>query len=259
MPERMLRDWTDSEAVNQLDWAAECLFTRLIMKADDFGRFHGNPRLIKSLLFPLKDGLRDADISRWIAECVKAGLLREYTDRVSGKPFIEIRKYGQRLRTKKAKFPDENGRFAAPCGKPPQNAAECCEAPPEVEGEEEGEDKERESAGAEESRIRQEAEKIRELHPRKLNLYDDVSAIVEAIQREVDKPGETVEKAITLLDAATAAYAAAVAKWPKVKRKYIAPCGKWFREGRYLENPEMWEQEIGGRAAKEGGTYVPRH
>lgn len=139
MPERMLRDWTDSEAVNQLDWAAECLFTRLIMKADDFGRFHGNPRLIKSLLFPLKDGLRDADISRWIAECVKAGLLREYTDRVSGKPFIEIRKYGQRLRTKKAKFPDENGRFAAPCGNPPQNAAECGEAPPEVEVEGEGE------------------------------------------------------------------------------------------------------------------------
>ena len=132
MPERMLRDWTDSEAVNQLDWAAECLFTRLIMKADDFGRFHGNPRLIKSLLFPLKDGLRDADISRWIAECVKAGLLREYTDRVSGKPFVEIRKYGQRLRTKKAKFPDENGRFAAPCGNPPQTAAECGEAPPEI-------------------------------------------------------------------------------------------------------------------------------
>lgn len=102
-------------------------------------------------------------------------------------------------------------------------------------------------------------ENIRTKHPRLLNMQDDISAIAEAVRREADKPGETVEKAITLLDAATAAYAAAVAKWPKVKRKYIAPCGKWFREGRYLENPEMWEQETGGRAAKEGGTYVPRH
>ena len=125
MPERLLRDWTDSEAVDQLSWPAECLFVRLIMKADDFGRYHGNPKLLKSLLFPLKDGLRDADISRWIAECETAGLIRVYTDKVSGKPFIEIRKYGQRLRTKKAKFPDENGSLSADCSKVRQNAAEC--------------------------------------------------------------------------------------------------------------------------------------
>lgn len=125
MPERLLRDWTDSEAVDQLSWQAECLFVRLIMKADDFGRYHGNPKLLKSLLFPLKDGLRDADISRWIAECETAGLIRVYTDKVSGKPFIEIRKYGQRLRTKKAKFPDENGSLSADCGRLRQIAAEC--------------------------------------------------------------------------------------------------------------------------------------
>ena len=137
MPERLLRDWTDSEAVDQLSWQAECLFVRLIMKADDFGRYHGNPKLLKSLLFPLKDGLRDADISRWIAECETAGLIRVYTDKVSGKPFIEIRKYGQRLRTKKAKFPDENGRLSADCGIMRQNAAECCKVRLEEEVEEE--------------------------------------------------------------------------------------------------------------------------
>lgn len=148
----MLRDWTDSEPVNSLDWAAECLFTRLIMKADDFGRFHGNPRLLKSLLFPLKDGLRDADISRWIAACETAGLIRVYTDKVSGKPFIEIRNYGQRLRSKQAKFPDENGNFAVEREKPPQSAASCGElrriaakcrkVPPEVEVEVEEEGRE---------------------------------------------------------------------------------------------------------------------
>lgn len=140
MPERLLRDWTDSEAVDQLSWQAECLFVRLIMKADDFGRYHGNPKLLKSLLFPLKDGLRDADISRWIAECETAGLIRVYTDKVSGKPFIEIRKYGQRLRTKKAKFPDEDGSLSADCGRMQQNAAECGKVRLEEEVEVEVED-----------------------------------------------------------------------------------------------------------------------
>lgn len=104
MPNRILRDWTDSEPVNALSWQAECLFIRLIMKADDYGRFHANPRLLKSLLFPLKDGLRDADIARWIAECEKSGLLRVYT--IGDKPFIEIGKFGQRTRATKSRFPD---------------------------------------------------------------------------------------------------------------------------------------------------------
>ena len=103
MPNRILRDWTDSEPVNSLSWQAECLFIRLIMKADDYGCFHGNAKLLKSLLFPLKDGLRDSDIARWIAECETSGLIRTYSS--EGKPFIEIRKYGQRLKSSRHKFP----------------------------------------------------------------------------------------------------------------------------------------------------------
>ena len=103
MPNRILRDWTDSEPVNSLSWQAECLFIRLIMKADDYGCFNGNAKLLRSLLFPLKDGLRDTDISRWIAECVTAGLIRVY--RAENKPFIEIRNYRQRLKNSRRKFP----------------------------------------------------------------------------------------------------------------------------------------------------------
>lgn len=102
-------------------------------------------------------------------------------------------------------------------------------------------------------------ENLRRQHPRCLNVRDDLAAIVEAVRREADKPGGTVGKALTLLEEAVSAYAAAVGRWPPKLRKYVTPCGKWFREGRYLENPEMWEQETGGRTAKEGGTYVPRH
>ena len=104
MPNRILRDWTDSEAVNALSWQAECLFIRLIMKADDYGCFHGNPKLLKSLLFPLKDGLRDSDITRWLTELSASGMIRTYTAD-GGKPFVEIRNYGQRPRNSRRKFP----------------------------------------------------------------------------------------------------------------------------------------------------------
>lgn len=103
MPNRILRDWTDSEPINSLSWQAEVCFVRLIMKADDFGRFPAGPRFLRSVLFPIRDGLREADISRWIAECEKAGLLRLYTSS-DGKPLVEIRKFGQRTRAEKSKY-----------------------------------------------------------------------------------------------------------------------------------------------------------
>lgn len=82
---------------------AEALFVRLIMKADDYGRYFGNPQLLKSYLYPLKD-IRVADISRWCAECADAGLIAIYE--VDGKRYIEIQNFGQRLRQKSdSRFP----------------------------------------------------------------------------------------------------------------------------------------------------------
>lgn len=103
MPMRLLRDWTDSEKVNALTANAETLFVRLIMKADDYGRYFGNPQLLKSYLYPLKD-IRVADISRWCAECADAGLIAIYES--AGKRYIEILNFGQRLRQKSdSRFP----------------------------------------------------------------------------------------------------------------------------------------------------------
>lgn len=103
MPNRILRDWTDSETINSLSWQAEVAFTRLIMKVDDFGRYSANPKLLRSHLFPVRDGIRDADITRWLAECQKSGLLRVYE--VDQKSYLEIIKFGQKPRAEKSKFP----------------------------------------------------------------------------------------------------------------------------------------------------------
>jgi len=104
MPNRILRPWIDSEAVNSLSDSAEVFFVRLIMSADDFGRFYGSPQLLKSYLYPLKEK-KASEIANWIKECVKAGLICNYE--VTGKRYIEICKFNQRMRLKrKSKFPE---------------------------------------------------------------------------------------------------------------------------------------------------------
>lgn len=116
MPNRILRDWTDSERVNDLTVHAERFFVRLIMKADDFGRYTANPKLLKAALYPLlSDSIRDADITRWMTECQKSGLIVVYE--VSSKPIVQIQNFNQRLRQSVEKYPPPpDGRLSASGG-----------------------------------------------------------------------------------------------------------------------------------------------
>ena len=107
MPNRILRDWTDSESINAISPQAEVFFVRLVMKVDDFGRFQANPRLLSSLLFPLKSSVRDTDSTRWLAECEKSGLLAVYE--VKGRSYLEIQNFRQRSRASESKFPSPDG------------------------------------------------------------------------------------------------------------------------------------------------------
>lgn len=101
--ERLLRDWTDSESIDSLSPEAERFFTRLIMKADDYGSFHSNTKLLKSNLFPLRDDLKDKRIEEWMKELLDAGLIFLYN--VKGKHLLRIINFGQRLRNKRNIFP----------------------------------------------------------------------------------------------------------------------------------------------------------
>lgn len=100
----ILRDWTDSRSMDKLDVHSERFFARLLMKVDDFGRTENDSRLLKSRLFPLKTDIRESDISRWVACCHKAGLIRIYTD-VKSRSILEIHKYGQRKKFMKSEYP----------------------------------------------------------------------------------------------------------------------------------------------------------
>lgn len=103
MPNRILRDWTDSETVDMLTVHAERFFTRLIMKVDDYGRYSANLKMLKSTLFPLKTDVRETDIARWITECEKSGLIVLYS--VACKEYLQINNFKQTLRQKHEKYP----------------------------------------------------------------------------------------------------------------------------------------------------------
>lgn len=103
MPNRILRDWTDSFTIDELDVHAERFFVRLIMKVDDYGRFSADARLLKSNLFQLKSNIRDTDISRWLTACEKAGLITVYS--VANKSYLQIINFKQQLRQKTEKYP----------------------------------------------------------------------------------------------------------------------------------------------------------
>ena len=80
MPNRILREGIlDSEAVNKLGPQAELFYRRLMSVIDDFGRFDARPTVLRSRCYPLQlSSVREADISRWLAECQAAGLLSLY-------------------------------------------------------------------------------------------------------------------------------------------------------------------------------------
>jgi hypothetical protein len=129
MPNRILRDWTDSSPINKLLWQEEVLFTRLIMKADDFGNFYRNCSLVKSLLFPMKDDLRTSDIDRWLKNLEVAGLIQCYP--AKGDLFLHIVNFGQRLDRTSRKFPKEPDNISDD-NHPPQSAADSLNPPPET-------------------------------------------------------------------------------------------------------------------------------
>jgi hypothetical protein len=107
MPNRVLRDWTDSYRFENLSAEAERLFARLIMKADDFGRFHADPRLVKSACLPLIASADDAKIELWLDELKAAKLIIRY--QVDSRPYLAIPNWRQRTRSAESKFPPPKG------------------------------------------------------------------------------------------------------------------------------------------------------
>lgn len=104
MPIRLLREGIlGSDRVNQLDASEEVFYRRLMSKVDDHGLYDARISMLRSSLYPLRvDRVREADISRWIAACEKAGLIVLYVN--DGKPYLQMLDTGWTVRSE-PKYP----------------------------------------------------------------------------------------------------------------------------------------------------------
>jgi hypothetical protein len=93
MPNRYIRESAiESEPVNSLSWAAEVFYRRLLNRVDDFGRFSANPSMLRAMLFPLQiSKVSEGDVSKYLSECCKAGLVFIY--RSEGKSLLVVNKW----------------------------------------------------------------------------------------------------------------------------------------------------------------------
>ena len=108
MPNRLLKEGiVDSSAIDALSADEEVFFYRLLVVSDDFGRMDARLPILKSKCFPLKDSPKMLEkIESWLQSLVRQLLVKRY--QVDGKPYLEILKWEQRIRSK-GKYPSSDG------------------------------------------------------------------------------------------------------------------------------------------------------
>lgn len=107
MPNRILKNSIcSSDTIDSLSWFQEVVFYRLLVNCDDYGRMDARPKLLKSMLFPLKDRLSSKDVEDAVQRLADVGCVRLYE--VEGKPYLYLPTWGshQNIRAKKSKYPE---------------------------------------------------------------------------------------------------------------------------------------------------------
>lgn len=252
MPVRLVRPWCDSYRVDRLGDAAEVFFLRLIMCADDYGRFTADPRLLKAALYPLRD-IRNADISRLLQRCEHSELIAVYNG-ADGKPYAAIRNFGQRMRAKTSKYP-------AP---PDELMSDICPTHdshlPALDGDEDEDvNGEIPPAGAnakKASELMIAAEEIAKIYPKaKVGDFRALTeAVASAIGREITEVGRDLHEAIATVQSGTMEYAEAVKLWKD--KSFISTPEKFYNSGMYNHDPETFKREEKG-VSKNSKRYNP--
>lgn len=107
MPNRVIRSgFLDSEKVMKLTEEEQNYFIRLMLVADDYGRFDARPEMLKSHCYPVTDKALSI-VSQMTVKLVDTELIQVYE--VNRKKYLQIFNFDQRLRQKRIKYP------APPC------------------------------------------------------------------------------------------------------------------------------------------------
>ena len=123
MPNRVIKESIKrSPQIDSLTWFEEVVFYRLMVTVDDYGRYYGNPIILRNDLFPTKDSITKKSMDDALRKLEACGLLVRYT--VDGTQYVQLTTWSkhQRVRDSVEKFPSPQ--LAATCGNLPQNAAE---------------------------------------------------------------------------------------------------------------------------------------
>jgi len=199
MPIRMLRDWTDSYRFDCISPEAEVLFTRLIMKADDYGNFHGDSRIVASMCFPLGSMIVVEDA---LDELANRGLIMLY--KVEGREYLNIPNFGQRMRNGMSR------KFPAHAGESQESAADCGKARPE-----------RNKKGIEDEENRKAFEQFWAAYPRKVGKGLAEAAWANADLPQIDVILSAIRKARKSLD------------WQKDNGAFIPHPTTWLNQRRW--------------------------
>lgn len=105
MNDRLIRGGIiDSDRVNSLSWAAECLYRRLQSLVDDYGNYDGREAIIRTNAFKLKlNQVSESDVQSWLQVCEKAVLISFYE--VEGKSYLHLKDFRQKKRWMKRQYP----------------------------------------------------------------------------------------------------------------------------------------------------------
>lgn len=104
MPDRVLRSgllW--SVKVNSVSEAAELIYVRILLIADDFGLIDIDPMNLKIRALPGRDQFSLQRIEECCAELIEIELLRAYA--ANGKKYAAVENWNQRRWAKASKFP----------------------------------------------------------------------------------------------------------------------------------------------------------
>ena len=104
MPNRVLYSTLLTSAkVNRLDSFDFELYIRLLLVADDFGRYSGSPVRIARSCWPDREDVTSKKVIPILQTLSKVGLIVTYT--VDDEPYLEVTGWHQRSRQTESKFP----------------------------------------------------------------------------------------------------------------------------------------------------------
>jgi hypothetical protein len=106
MPNRILKESIcTSDTISNLSWFEEIMFYRLIVSADDFGRYDARLPILKGRMFPLDADVTVDELEEGLERLEEVGLIRIY--HVDDQPYLQILSWAdhQNIRAQKAKFP----------------------------------------------------------------------------------------------------------------------------------------------------------